>query len=592
MKKNKISIGLILSLFLLALTFTACEEQVLEKVPRDKFSDAAVWKDEGLIEMYVTDIFSGVNGYSIGVRGYSDWVDCRSVGAIGTGDIFDHQRAVGVTTWLTGDYSPSSSSDARNHLWSMRYRFIRKCNLFLEKISESEGISESKKNRWIGEVRFLRAYFYHGLVATFGAVPIITQAFALDDDFQLPRDSYEDCIDFIVSELDDILPLLPDELKADELGRINKAAVYAQKSRTLLYANSALHNPNNSEAPRGPLYDYTKSTMQDAADAAKAVIDMPQFNLPEVSDFKQYQRLFIEHNREQIWVVLHNADYYGHLGWRQELANSSPGFFGWGMNVPTHNFVQSFQMANGKSINDPTSGYDPSPEHIYDNREMRFYSNILYHGCQYRGREMTMHLPDGVDYKNNTQPWNGAPTRYYQRKILDENVVIGTDGNNTCWPKFRLAEIYLNYAEANYFLGNEAITHEYVNKVRERVKLPPLYPGLTGTALFDAIVYERHMELHNEDHRFFDVRRWLIADETENEDMTGIEWFRVKLNFNDATDDMKNENNWVNMSEQGKYVYRTIVVQKRKHPKRQLYLPIPQSEMYKDTKLIQNEGYE
>jgi len=122
--------------------------------------------------------------------------------------------------------------------------------------------------------------------------------------------------------------------------------------------------------------------------------------------------------------------------------------------------------------------------------------------------------------------------------------------------------------------------------------LPPLDPTLTGEALLDAIVYERHMELHNEHHRFFDVRRWLIADETENEDLTGIEWFRVKLSFDPATEDMRNEDNWVDMSEEGKYVYREIVVQERNHPKRQLYLPIPKSELQKDPELEQNQGYE
>src|SRR5690606_19788906 len=104
--------------------------------------------------------------------------------------------------------------------------------------------------------------------------------------------------------------------------------------------------------------------------------------------------------------------------------------------------------------------------------------------------------------------------------------------------------------------------------------------------------YERHMELHNENHRFFDVRRWLIADITENVDMTGIEWFRVKPSFNPATDDMLDGINWVTTSEEGKYVYRVAVVQERTHVKRQLYLPIPKDETIKNLELVQNEGYE
>jgi starch-binding outer membrane protein, SusD/RagB family len=587
MEKNKTSIVLLLSLFFICIIYTACEEQVLDKLPKDRFTDAAVWNDESLIEMYVTDIFTGVNAWSVGMSGRG----LRAFGDLRTGDIYDYKQQQGIVTWYTGNYS-SSSSDFLNQDWRDNYRYIRKCNLFLEKITEGEGISESKKNRWIAEVQFLRTYYYHKLVAYFGGVPLITDVFGKDDNFQIPRDSYEDCIDFIIAELDAALENLPDELSSDEVGRINKAAAYAQKSITLLYANSALHDPNESEAPRGSLYDYTKNTMQDAADAAKAVIDMTQFNLPEVADFKEYQRLFIEQNSEQIWVKVHSSEFHDMPGRLPERNLNSPGFFGWGTHVPTHNFVQSFQMANGKSIDDPESGYDPSPEHIYDNREMRFYSNILYHGCQYRGREMKMHLPDGIDYKNNTQPWNGSITRYYQRKICDENLDFSSNVTSASWPMFRLAEIYLNYAEANYFLGNEEITHEYINKVRERVKLPPLDPTLTGEALLDAIVYERHMELHNEHHRFFDVRRWLIADETENEDLTGIEWFRVKLSFDPATEDMRNEDNWVDMSEEGKYVYREIVVQERNHPKRQLYLPIPKSELQKDPELEQNQGYE
>src|SRR5690606_18815496 len=98
------------------------------------------------------------------------------------------------------------------------------------------------KNRMLGEAYYLRAHYYSNLVNLFGGVPIIKEAYTLDSDFQVPRDTYEACVNFIVEDLDQAAELLPLVHTGDNMGRATKGAALALKSRILLYAASDLHN--------------------------------------------------------------------------------------------------------------------------------------------------------------------------------------------------------------------------------------------------------------------------------------------------------------------------------------------------------------
>src|SRR5690606_25848065 len=153
--------------------------------------------------------------------------------------------------------------------WYQSYQAIRNVNLYLANV-DNIPVDITTKHYWKAEARFIRAISYFELIKRYGGVPLVgDQLFSQDDKINIPRNTYDECVQYIVSELDAILDSLrPDPLVATDLGRISQGADLALKSRVLLYAASPLNNSGND-----------MSKWQAAADAAKAVIDLNKFSL-------------------------------------------------------------------------------------------------------------------------------------------------------------------------------------------------------------------------------------------------------------------------------------------------------------------------
>jgi starch-binding outer membrane protein, SusD/RagB family len=572
MKSYKVILIILISLF---IGFTGCEEKVLEKEPRQFFSEVDLWNDIGLAKLYVNDCYMSLGGFNVL---YGDaWPP--AIPACITDEsylLFDY------ALWIinTGKLAAGDMGNLSYH-WRDLYRYIRKINTFFEnidKLKEASPEDVPEIDELIGEMRFLRAMCYSTLINFFGGVPLITTTFQLDDDFGVPRNSYQECVDFIIAELDEALSLLPEPRPSDELGKANKGAALALKSRVLLYAASVLHDSNTQ--PSGPLYDYNKTgKWQDAADAALAVINMTQYSLVEVDNYSDYQAIFLNNNSEGIFarqfypdptfspLTVNNIDY----------VNSPNGYYGWSGNCPTHNIAQMFHMKDGLSVEESPL-YDPSPESIYENRELRFYADIVHDGSFFRGREAEFWTPNGRDSKDGVWGWNYARTGYTMRKFMDESTAgdwYRVTKPTTPYIIFRLAEFYLSYAEAQYHLGHEGIARDYVNIIRNRVHLPDI--NSSGEELLEDIRHERSIELVFEGwHRFFDLRRWMMAEEILKEDAIGIEW------------EKRNEQGEIDYN--GTKQYKIITTQERDFKPRMLYLPIPLSEIER-TDLEQNSGY-
>jgi hypothetical protein len=488
-------------------------EDVLDKAPLDKYSDIAVWQDQALITMFVNNTYRSMPTGAFG--GLPTYLSCFTDEMEVIGDGFDSE-------FNAGEVTPSNIVGKALDYWASYYSVIRKCNIFLDKIQGSN-IDETLKTRMTGEIKVLRAYSYFQLISLYGGVPLIKKPLTLADNLSLPRDSYDDCMAFVITELDEAATLLPLDYAAADKGRITKGAAIAVKSRALLYAASPLNNPGN---------DMNK--WQKAADAAKAVIDLGVYSL-----YPNYKNLFLAgaiYNSETIWQRPYNNLVDFELA--VEVALYPPGSNGRAQISPIHNIVADYETMNGLlPENDPA--YDP--QNPYINRDPRFYATILYDGAPFKGREIEIYIPGGVD---SNIPVAGSPSvpkpGYYLRKFMDESITdpIQTRIGNTPWTFFRYAEILLNYAEANYYLGNEAICREYINKVRSRPGV--LMPGVTesGNPLLKRLQNERRIELAFEGHRFFDVRRWKIAPvvlninaqemEIHKDPVTGIKTYTVK----------------------------------------------------------------
>lgn len=564
-------------------SFLGCQD-VLDVTPGDTYSEADIYKNIKLTESLVDYTYNCTENWSIT---FNNWWGMR-IGIENASDECFFHFSPQLYVNNRGLMQPNNMG-LFNMKWKQYYSFIGSANTFLSKIDASPVAQTNPAEVAIlkAEMKYLRANCYARLINYFGGVPLVKEPFDLNDDFKMPRSSYTDCVNYIVAELDEANALMPASKTfrtGAEFGKVSKVAILALKSRVLLYAASDLHD--GSQDPKGPLYDYTKATKwQDAADAAKAVIDIfaaANKNLVPCANATAYQKLFLAPNDELIFARPYNSTYGNpnniDMNTLPDKAQGPVSAGGWGLSNPTAKFVNDFKMANGLRISDAASGYDATLDNMYKNREMRFYANILYQGATFKGATLDYSSPGGKDRKGQT-PNHFASTGYNSRKFLDESITIDvTQSPKRPYPLARLAEIYLNYAEAMYhIIGGETIAQQYASKTAQRVGLPAITS--TGTALLADIKYEREMELYFEGHRFFDLRRWRDAA-TLDQDVSGVQWEKRVGGVSTGALDVN-----------GSLVKIIVpVVEDRKFEVSNYYLPIPRDEVEK-AGLEQNWGY-
>lgn len=529
------------------LALNSCD--VLDMKPLDKVSDADVWEDSALIELYVNASYNSIN-HEFSQHMLSDASD-ETYCIHNWANFWVIQKGEMTSDNVTG------ISEKINY-WKSAYSNIRTINVFFDRIDDAP-VETDLKNRMKGEMKFIRAWIYANLIWRYGDVPLITDLFELNQDYKVKRDSYSDCVDFITKELDEAMTWLPAKSSSETLGRATGDACKALKARVLLYAASEQNNPSHS-----------KEKWEAAAEATKAVLDAGY------SLGNDYQSVFLEDNDEIIFAryftQANSTDFM--------LFNGRNGSNGWTGENPTQNLVNAYEMTNGElpylneelplKIN-PASGYDES--NPYAGRDPRLDASILHDGSMWAGRETeTWH--GGLDSpESSIGSWNASKTAYAFKKFMVES--IPPSGSSVKpenpWIFFRLAKFYLNYAEIMYELGNEEQAREYVNKVRARqsVNMPPV--TASGEKLRDKIRNERRVELAFEGHRFFDVRRWCIADETENRDL-------LAMNIQKQADGTK--------------TYEVTMLLKRSFLEQHKLVPIPRTEIDKsEGSLVQNPGY-
>ncbi len=540
------------TLLLAALSVAGCNHDILDKQPIDRLSETAVWSDPNLVNTFVTSKYRDL-GFGFNWNGSEVmWASMSDE------SMFKHDY--GVWTINKSELTPSNlgilgyaptEADGNLNPWAKNYRYIKDANTFFERIGDVPNLSTELRNQLTGEMKFLRAYRYFDLVRNYGGVPLITQTFALGSDFSgVTRSTVEESVNFVVKEADEAAALLPLSYAGNDIGRATKGAALALKARMLLYATS-------------PTYG-TAATPAQAAAAAKAVIDLGQYSL-----YPDYGQLFLTpRNAEIILDRTQTTSTDSYLG--LERWNGPNGYGGWAGNMPTQNLVDAYETTDGKAISDPTSGYDA--QNPYVNRDSRLAATVLYNGVQYRGRAVETFTPGGKDSPDGPEPFNTSLTGYYLRKFINEGRAFSAPvGSQAPWIYFRLGEMLLNYAEAqNEAVGPDASVYSAVNQIRTRAKMPALPTGLTQVQMRECIRRERQVELAYEEHRYYDVRRWRIAAQTENQPVRGVNITR------DAT---------------GKLTYTYINVQERRFADRNYYLPIPLKETQANPKLQQNQGY-
>ncbi|MCE6992804.1 RagB/SusD family nutrient uptake outer membrane protein [Dyadobacter sp. CY323] len=552
----------IASLLLAAtMTFVGCKENLLDVVPTDRVSDAAILTDSVLFEAYVINRYLGTRltekeaegtlpGFGRGFE-YAMWSSLTDESIYNNDD----------NTWLVqrGQIAPENTGIAGT-IWGRSYRSIREINYALANIDQVP-MSAGRKSRLKGELQFLRAFRYQDLVRNYGEVVLLgDKVYELSDDLTnmelFNRSDIKAGIDYISSQLDEAAALLPldNDNAVWKLGRVTKGGALSLKARILLYGASPLYNA---------------ATWTQAAAAAKAVMDLNKYSLYTGG----YGKLFITNDNPEIILGRLYANGARHV--TLEIANGPNSYNAWGGNVPVQNLVNDYEMMDGTKITDPKTSYNPQDP--YKNRDPRFYETILYNGAPYRGSTIETFTPGGKDSKDGPSNWNTSKTGYYLKKFMNDALPIDNPwdvaGTQT-WIYFRYAEILLNYAEAqNEASGPDASVYNAINAIRRRpgVLMPVIPAGLTQAQMRDRIRNERRVELAFEEHRYYDVRRWKIAPQTENVPAYGIE---IGKSGNAFTYKLKE------------------ALTGKSFTDKQYWLPIPRSEIQaSNNRLEQNPGY-
>lgn len=577
---NMRNIYTIIFLFV-ALVISSCKKDFLDRTPSADLDEEKVFKDPALAIAYAD------NAYNHLIDDYARFNAHRGTTAQASDEAVSGNTDVSVRTLNQGlfhDHYERGGAQLNDigDIWDRSYAGIRIANVTLSKMSTipwtDSQIQAKTPQRITGEMYFIRAFLYFELIKRFGGVPIYDKPASIFDNIDIPRNSYQECVDLIMSDLDKAVQVdaLPDDYSASNYGRATRGAAMALRARVLLYAASPLNNPTN---------DLTK--WANAAAAAKAVIDMNKYSLQATYN----DIMNMSTSPEYIMIKIRPPRVID--GFLLDFV-MSPGSGGaQGSMNPTQNHVDMYEavktdgtgaIVSSAPITTSGSGYDAQKP--YENRDPRFYANILYNNVSWQGRNMGMWsqynaasntYTYGADFRPNNIIYSA--TRYYCRKMWPEVYVRNaTQRALFNFVFFRYAEVLLNYAEAVNESGDNAANKEearkYVNEVRSRVGMPNLALTLTQAQLREAIVRERAVELAFEDFRWYDLIRWKKAKEVLNQPMKGI-------------DVVRNAN--------GSFTYNIItlpnIYQKKFDDHMYLY-PIPRREVFKSNGILkQNQGW-
>jgi hypothetical protein len=579
---------LALLFFGLAAVFSSCKKSgFLDQTVTSSLDETSTFSDSSNAMQFLNNIYVNI-GFATDPKRYHDGppITTYSAGLEAACDEAEGPNAAstnGFIQFATGSVNPTVvPSDA----WKICYSNIRAVNQFLKHIPVIP-FNSALKAQVSAEARFLRAWYYTMLMQHYGGVPLIGDTiYATADNISVKRNSYRQCVNYVLSECDAAGAVLPVTWTGAQYGRASRGACLALKSRVLLFAASPLFNNGGLAGGNAALDsvvaypDADPNRWQLAADAARAVIALNAYQLFVDSTSKPgelgygFQELFTKrYNTEYILNSMMGDNKYLESLW------DLPSRGGSGGSHPYQEIVDVFPMSNGLDITDPNSGYDPN--NPYQNRDPRLGYTII-HDSTLRVTFGTNQPSPALLYINTavTPPiassgdavHKGTLTGLYIYKMVDPTVINNSVGNTTrVIPLIRYAEIALNFAEAtNEATGPTPEVYQAVESIRQRAGLRPyqLPTGLDQVQMRAVIQKERRLELAFEGFRFFDVRRWMIAEQTENQMMHGMEVDRGPG-----------------------VVYKPFNVRKHNFTKAMYLWPLPLSEIAKSPELLQNPLY-
>lgn len=580
---------LFMLVFVTVLAGSSCTDSY-ENFPVDQFTIDYVFSTTDSMGVQARNFLHSTydllpNGHN-GIGG--DYLDAASDDAISI-----KQKDPDVLKLALGQYS--ASNRISSHMgWGRYYEGIRKATIIVNNIDvvpfKSTFVNFDKEEKPLNatikaEARFLRTFFYFELVKRYGGVPLLGDViYELGDNMEIPRNTFEECINYMIDELDDIQDdlrsvTMPD--KDQNAHAATKEAAMALKSRILLYAASPLFNgqtiTTNSEEQNELIgyLTYDVERWNKASVAAREFI--------EVAGHLGNKSVNLAINYNNVFITFYGPANPEMIFFRQggqnksiETANGPLGFsgnaLGNGRTNPTQNLVDAFLMKDGKT-KDEAGKYVYDMQRPYLNRDPRLDLTVLRHGSNWLGRVLETNQ-GGTN--NPTSSAEYTRTSYYSRKFMG-NFTASVEYGNTyhLWVLFRYAEVLLNFAEAEneYLSSPSQEIYDMLIAIRKRAgieagtdRLYGLKANMSQKEMREVIRNERRIEMAFEEQRFWDIRRWRIAEEVFSTPLKGMSIVKNLSDVSYTEIDVLNVN-----FEEKRYLY-----------------PIPYSEVIKNSNMVQN----
>ncbi len=536
------------------------------------------------------------------------------------------------------NYGSWNASNLPHDNFNKYYQAIRDCNIFLKNVMSCSDpvVTQEDLTLWYNCARWARAYYYFLLMRDFGPVFLVGDEpmdfTASATELARPRNTWEECVNYVVSEMEWCAARLTDTYNSSYMGLPTRGAALAVISRLKLYSARPLFNGNSLYRrvlnPDGtPLFPESADPQKwvEAAKAAKAVIDMGLYSLYRSSDDNPYMNYYgitqEEWNDEIIFCGGgYQSRYILGVHTAPGLGVGGTAYGGWG---PTQQQVDAYAMANGRypvtgyesdgsPVIDSGSGY-PADEFaketfnnpfmtalgapvgssqgswpvMYKDREPRFYVSVFWGDSQwkYGGNYKLCSFAQGANgHLSHDYPKSGYMVNRYYDHTLD-SYTQGQWGNVT-FPSFRLGEIYLNYIEAVFECERNGVSDpdvsrelamQYWDELRDRSGMESIlnaYPSATPDEMVELVRKERRVELAFEGLRYYDTRTWMIATQTDNGPMYGMDT-SVPGSGTTTPDEF----------------WRRVSFESRIFKNNHYLFPFPQRELDRNKQLTQNYGW-
>lgn len=532
------------------LVISGCND-FLDQDPDRILSDDEIFSDPTMIKSVLANYYGRIDGTSWGQNiNYGDQIYSQSI-------IDD------VAKFDGGPDERSTFEDDRFRTYD--YTLIRNINQFLEGLRATTALSEVDKKPLEGEARFLRAWVYFNMCRSMGGMPIVGDEIfeytpGMDvTPLQKPRATEVVMYDYIINECKEIANILP-EAKQINGSRANKWTAKMLEARAALYAgsianyNNKMSNPIKTDGgevgiPADKAQGYYAIALAAANEVINSGVYVLQDKKPDDKGRNFYEATSVkDNNTEVIWA--RDYKYPGQTieftkinipkSHAEDIDNSAYG--------PILNLVEQFELVEAgtpglgvKFVTQENGTYKfyETADAPFKERDPRLWGSVIYPGADFKGKEVVLQagqlvkengewktIVGDLDSKDGNgkliTAFNGPKqsneqyinkSGFYFRKYMDETTGSSTRGKGSemWWPRFRIAEAYLIAAEASFELSDNAKAVEYINAVRNRAGVQPL-----TAVTFDNIVHEYRVEFAFEDHRYWDMKRWRLADKVWN----------------------------------------------------------------------------